>query len=61
MRIKRIEKIVLDDNDVQVLADFADLLDNIEREIVDQKVKNIIFDIRGYIDELEEHALMNNE
>ena len=56
MRIKRIEKIVLDDNDVQVLADFADLLDNIEREIVDQKIKNIIFDIRGGIDELEEHC-----
>ena len=57
MRIKRIEKIVLDDNDVQVLADFADLLDNIEREIVDQKIKYIISDIRGHIDELEEHCL----
>ena len=57
MKIKRIEKIVLDDNDVQVLADFADLLDNIEREIVDQKIKYIISDIRGHIDELEEHCL----
>lgn len=56
MKIKRIEKIVLDDDDVQLLADFADLLDNIEREIVDQKIKNIIFDIRGHIDELEEHC-----
>lgn len=56
MKIKRIEKIVLDDNDVQVLADFADLLDNIEREIVDQKIKYIISDIRGHIDELEEYC-----
>lgn len=57
MIVNRIEKIVLDDNDVQVLADFADLLDNIEREIVDQKIKYIISDIRGHIDELEEHCL----
>ena len=56
MRIKRIEKIVLNDDDVKLLADFADLLDDIEREIVDQKIKNIIFDIRGGIDELEEHC-----
>lgn len=57
MIVKRIEKIALNDDDVKLLADFADLLDNIEREIVDQKIKNIIFDIRGHIDELEEHCL----
>ena len=57
MKIKRIEKIVLNDDEVQLLADFADLLDNIEREIVDQKIKYIISDIRGHIDELEEHCL----
>ena len=37
MIVKRIEKIALNDDDVKLLADFADLLDNIEREIVDQK------------------------
>ena len=57
MRIKRIEKIVLNDDDIKLLADFADLLDDIEREIVDQEIKNIVFDIRGHIDELEEHCL----
>ena len=57
MIINRIEKIVLNDDDVKLLADFADLLDNIEREIVDQKIKYIISDIRGHIDELEEHCL----
>ena len=55
MKIERIEKIVLNDDDAKLLADFADLLDDIEREIDDQKIKNIIFDIRGCIDELEEH------
>ena len=56
MRIERIEKIVLNDDDVKLLADFADLLDDIERKIVDQKIKYIISDIRGHIDELEEHC-----
>ena len=56
MKVKRIEKIVLNDDDVKLLADFADLLDDIEREIVDQKIKYIISDIRGHIDELEEHC-----
>lgn len=57
MKINRIEKIVLDGDDVKLLGDFADLLDDIEREIVDQKIKYIISDIRGNIDELEEHCL----
>lgn len=57
MIVKRIEKIVLYDDDVKLLADFVDLLDDIEREIVDQKIKYIISDIRGHIDELEEHCL----
>lgn len=57
MIVKRIEKIALNDDEVKLLADFVDLLDNIEREIVDQKIKYIVSDIRGHIDELEEHCL----
>ena len=55
MRIERIENIVLNDNDTKLLGDFLDLVDEIEREVVDPDIKNIIKNIHQDINELEDH------
>ena len=55
MRIERIEKIVLNDNDTKLLADFLDLVDDIDREVVDPDIRNIIKGIHQDIGELENY------
>ena len=55
MRIERIEKIVLNDNDTKLLGDFLDLVDEIEREVVDLDIKDIIKNIHQDINELESY------
>lgn len=55
MRIERVEKIVLNDNDTKLLGDFLDLVDEIEREVVDPDIRTIIKGIHQDIDELESY------
>ena len=55
MRIERIENIVLNNNDTKLLADFLDLIDEIEREVVNPDIKNIIKNIHQDINELEDY------
>ena len=55
MRIERVEKIVLNDNDTKLLADFLDLVDEIDREVVDPDIRTIIKGIHQDIDELENY------
>lgn len=55
MRIERVENIVLNDNDTKLLADFLDLVDEIEREVVSPDIKNIIKNIHQDINELEDY------
>lgn len=55
MRIERVEKIVLNDNDTKLLSDFLDLADEIEREVVDPDIRTIIKGIHQDIDELENY------
>ena len=55
MRIERIENIVLNDNDTKLLADFLDLIDDIDREVVNPDIKIIIKGIHQDINELENH------
>ena len=55
MRIERIENIVLNDNDTKLLADFLDLVDDIDREVVNPDIKTIIKGIHQDINELEDH------
>ena len=55
MRIERIENIVLNDNDTKLLADFLDLVDDIDREVVNPDIKTIIKGIHQDIDELENY------
>ena len=55
MRIERVEKIVLNDNDTKLLAKFLDLVDEIEREVVDPDIRTIIKGIHQDIDELENY------
>ena len=55
MRIERVEKIVLNDNDTKLLGDFLDLIDEIEREVVDPDIRDIIKGIHQDIDELENY------
>lgn len=55
MRIERVEKIVLNDNDTKLLGDFLDLVDEIEREVVDSDIRTIIKGIHQDIDELESY------
>ena len=54
MRIERIENIVLNDNDTKLLAKFLDLVDDIDREVVNSDIKSIIKNIRQNISELED-------
>ena len=53
MRIERIENIVLNDNDTKLLAKFLDLVDDIDREVVNPDIKTIIKGIHQDIEELE--------
>ena len=55
MRIERIEDIVFNDNDSKLLADFLDLIDEIEREVVSPDIRNIIKNIHQDINELEDY------
>ena len=55
MRIERVEKIVLNDNDTKLLGDFLDLVDDIDREVVDLDIRTIIKGIHQDIDELENY------
>lgn len=55
MRIERVEKIVLNDNDTKLLGDFLDLVDEIEREVVDPDIRAVIKGIHQDIDELENY------
>ena len=55
MRIERIENIVLNDNDTKLLADFLDLVDDIDREVVNPDIKTIIKGIHQDINELEDY------
>ena len=55
MRIERIENIVLNDNDTKLLAKFLDLVDDIDREVVNPDIKTIIKGIHQDINELEDH------
>ena len=55
MRIERIENIVLNDNDTKLLAKFLDLVDDIDREVVNSDIKSIIKNIRQNISELEDY------
>ena len=54
MRIERIENIVLNDNDTKLLAKFLDLMDDIDREVVNPDIKTIIKGIHQDINELED-------
>ena len=53
MRIERIENIVLNDNETKLLADFLDLMYEIERGVVDPDIRSIIKGIHQDINELE--------
>ena len=53
MRIERIENIVLNDNDTKLLAKLLDLVDDIDREVVNPDIKTIIKGIHQDIEELE--------
>lgn len=55
MRIERIEKIVLNDNDTKLLGDFLDLIDEIEIHVVDPDIRDITKGIHQDIDELESY------
>ena len=55
MRIERIENIVLNDNDTKLLAKFLDLVDDIDREVVNPDIKTIIKGIHQDINELEDY------
>ena len=55
MRIERIENIVLNDNDTKLLADFLDLVDDIDREVVNPDIRSIIKGIHQDINELENY------
>ena len=55
MRIERIENIVLNDNDTKLLAKFLDLVDDIDREVVNPDIKAIIKGIHQDINELENY------
>lgn len=55
MRIRRVEEIELNDNDTKLLADFLDLVDDIDREVVDPDIRTIIKGIHQDIDELENY------
>lgn len=55
MRIERVENIILNDNDTKLLADFLDLMDEIEREVVDPDIEDIIKNIHQDINELESY------
>ena len=55
MKIERVENIVLNDNDTKLLADFLDLVDEIEREVVSSDIKNIIKNIHQDINELADY------
>lgn len=55
MRIERVEKIVLNDNDTKLLADFLDLIDEIEIHLVDPDIRDVIKGIHQDIDELESY------
>lgn len=55
MKVERIENIILSDNDTRLLADFLDLLDDIDREVVNSDIKNIIKNIHQDINELEDY------
>ena len=55
MRIERIENIVLNNNDTKSLAVFLDLMDDIDREVVNSDIKSIIKNIRQNISELEDY------
>lgn len=55
MRIERVEKIVLNDNDTKLLADFLDLMDEIEMHVVDPDIRIIIKNIHQDINELEDY------
>ena len=54
MRIERIENIILNDNDTKLLADFLDLMDDIDKEVVNPDIKTIIKGIHQDINELED-------
>ena len=54
MRIERIENIVLNDNDTKLLAKFLDLMDDIDRNVVNPDIKTIIKGIHQDINELED-------
>lgn len=54
MRIERIENIVLNDNEKKLLARFLDLVNDIDREVVNPDIKTIIKGIRQDINELED-------
>ena len=55
MRIERIENIILNDNDTKLLADFLDLMDDIDKEVVNPDIKTIIKGIHQDINELEDY------
>ena len=55
MRIRRVEEIELNDNDTKLLAKFLDLVDDIDREVVDSDIKSIIKNIHQNISELEDY------
>lgn len=55
MRIERIENIILNDNDTKLLADFLDLVDDIDKEVVNPDIKTIIKGIHQDINELEDY------
>ena len=55
MRIRRVEEIELNDNDTKLLAKFLDLVDDIDREVVNPDIKNIIKNIHQDINELEDY------
>lgn len=54
MRIRRVEEIELNDNDTKLLAKFLDLVDDIDREVVNPDIKTIIKGIHQDINELED-------
>ena len=55
MRIERIENIVLNDNDTKLLADFLDLVTDIDGEVINPDIKAIIKGIHQDINELENY------
>ena len=55
MRIRRVEEIELNDNDTKLLAKFLDLVDDIDREVVNSDIESIIKNIRQNISELEDY------